>query len=72
MFRATARRMGDPEPEGRQCDTAELAARMLVILLKAHGWTGSEQEVVDTLAAGQPVEFKGFVYRVTDETGDKA
>ncbi|MET9617130.1 hypothetical protein [Kitasatospora indigofera] len=67
MFRATAQRIGGPAAEGRTFETADLAARMLFILIHAAGYTDSEGAALDVLRSGEPLEFKGFEYRVTEE-----
>jgi hypothetical protein len=67
MFKATAQRLGDPEPEGRTTDTADNAARQLFILLKFAGWTEAEDKTVARLVTGEPLEFKGFSYKVTEQ-----
>jgi hypothetical protein len=44
--------------------TAEIAARSLLIVLKANGWTGDQEAAVASLSTGEPLEFKGATYKV--------
>ncbi|WBP87030.1 hypothetical protein [Kitasatospora cathayae] len=53
----------------RTFDSAELAARHLLILMKADKWTGDESEAVRSLTAGTPLEHKGFEYHVEPVSG---
>ncbi|MFF7990323.1 hypothetical protein ACFZDG_11095 [Kitasatospora xanthocidica] len=66
MFRVDAGRVGQPARASRTFETADMAARQLLVLIKAHGWEGDDEETVTVLAAGEPVVFKGFEYKVTE------
>lgn len=68
MFRADAGKAGQPARGSRTFETADMAARQLLVLIKAHGWEGSEEDAVAALRDGEPLVFKGFEYRVTEET----
>ncbi|GAA0660272.1 hypothetical protein GCM10010193_09010 [Kitasatospora atroaurantiaca] len=70
MFRATAQKLGGPPAEGRTFETADIAAHMLFILINAAGWTDSEESALDVLRSGEPLVFKRFEYRVTEEPQD--
>ncbi|MDH6123850.1 MULTISPECIES: hypothetical protein [unclassified Kitasatospora] len=66
MYRAIARRPDGRVLGERTAETAELAARLVLILAKANGWTGDENEAVASLMVGEPIEHKGFVYEVQE------
>ncbi|WP_030244180.1 hypothetical protein [Streptomyces sp. NRRL S-350] len=66
MFRADAGRVGQPARGSRTFDTADMAARQLFVLIKAHGWEGSEEDALAVLRDGESLVFKGFEYRVTE------
>jgi hypothetical protein len=53
----------------RKFDSAELAAQHLLMLAEFHGWTGDKGEAVQSLAAGAPLEYKGFEYHVKPVSG---
>lgn len=69
MFRATASRVGWAPNEGQVYETADMAARQLFVLLRAHGWTDSEESTLEVLRSGEPLVFQRFEYKVTEEPG---
>ena len=44
----------------------QTAAGHLFVLMVAAGFSGDREETVSTLAAGDPLSYKGFEYRVKD------
>nr|BEK66819.1 hypothetical protein KPHV_40460 [Kitasatospora purpeofusca] len=66
MFRADAGRVGQPARASRPFETADMAARQLLVLIRAHGWEGDDEEAVARMLAGESMVFKGFEYRVTE------
>jgi len=48
----------------RPFDSADMAARHLLLLLSMVKWDGDRDEALATLAGGVPIEWKGMSYRV--------
>jgi hypothetical protein len=66
MYRAIFRRPDGRVLGDRPADTAELAAGLVLVLAKANGWTGNEEEAVAALVAGETIACRGFVYEVRE------
>jgi hypothetical protein len=65
MFEATVESPGG-QIFSTKYDTADLAARMLVVMLTANGWEGDESEVIQQLVSGEPLEFRKLTYQVQE------
>ncbi|MDH6108852.1 hypothetical protein P3T36_002983 [Kitasatospora sp. MAP12-15] len=65
MFEAVARRLNGPGGFSKPAATADEGAGLLLIMLRADGWTGNESALLEQLAAGEPVIHGNFEYQVT-------
>lgn len=65
MYRASAVTPGR-QIFNREVPTLENGAQQLLILLRMGGWAGTDESALAVLRAGEPLEFKGITYRVSE------
>lgn len=64
MYIARVTRLRTGAGAERELDSADLAARHLVMLMVADGWSASPDETARSLAEGDQISHKGFAYSV--------